>query len=690
MAEEDPNEKPPPIFAACKPIAEVKMIEISLSLTGYSPFVCDEETPPEQGTRYLRQTIEANFIADQRFVIKQGTIPTTLWGPISSRDSKTTEEAREIDPYTSLTCITGDVGFTMPSGFTLDEESCTETQLVYESEENRPKCDEDEEDVKKQITYKLSNAYSIDDVANKVDEGFGMFNWSDLPANNTKGTALFGSGGLSENSALMLSRAGTEWSAIHTRSETSVTKRKLRVEFIFATKYTKITTDSNGEETEEVLDAEEGEVLEIDPPVEENSKIEIFACQFLSDCLLPQVSEFDYSSKGVTQKRILDPEGEGDCEYYYVSADGRFFEQLSVSSTQEVSASGARSQRFSNVAGSITFTDTYSNQKSLTTTIISTPCETVSTEYSGEGIETSTSTDTIEVPDQDPEIISWSCTKTTSPTEDGFESTSEPENCELPWGGGCGSGSFWEEVEQEGEEGENDTCECEGKDGSSTNYVHPPEGDESACAGQRVVTPGRTILFCENTSLSSSSSSSESCSYSCSFDDDPGEEATANSQFSSSSGSSSLSELINEVVDPFDKLGMDDGEPTESENETCASRQVYSSSSNWTTVEDIKWEIEVTPAQLTDEDGNYFEHKTHFQHIISELDYSKEEGEDKLYCPELKYEAFTDSPLDTRTPSEPYELEKTIQNLSVTTPRTQKCIVHAVAVVELVYDENES
>lgn len=671
------------IFNVCFPVAEVKVIEATLSLTGYTPYVCDEEAepvevPPEEQVRYQRQTISANWLAANNFVFEQGN-PFALWGPVSygDGDGKTTKEVREVDPYTGLTCITGDVGFTVPSGFSEDEDQCTETTRVFTGDDITDPCDS-ENTITKTVTYDLSISYGVDQVATLVENMLNLFAWTDLPAYGTKGTVLPGTNGEKSKSALMVSPAGSSWSAAYIRSGTTVTKRKLYLKFLTAATYTKRTT-TGGNVTEEVLEAEQGEEIEIDAPLTPDTTIEIFACQFLSECLLARVGSSEFSSKGESQKQIADPDwepGEDECLLLYVSGDGRVFEQLQTSETYSESVSGNYSNEVQDDGANSTTTTTRNAGVNTTTTTVATPCATISVNYSGGGTRSWTSNGTI-----DGEDFQESCIETITASEEGFETSSSPEGCQIP--------DFeCMECEETTQEGANDkartaSCECDGISSVRTySEAFDGEGFSFSCSGTET---SSSEMSCLNDSYYFSSEHTTTCQAFYSLISEDFQEIQEES-YSSTVISSTTQTLINEMTDPFDKRGKVDGEPTESENITCASRIVSETFSTWTTVSDVKWELEIEPSKLRDTNGNPLEHTTYFQYILSEFD-----SEDP-YCPELTYTEYY-LPSDVRVPSgdvngqvEEYELTFNGPNLSVSSPRKVVCIVHSQAIVEIAYD----
>jgi hypothetical protein len=655
-----------PIMSLCKPVAEVQIIEATLSLEGYAPFVCDEENPPANDTRYLKQTITANHIADQRNVLRQTTgTPVVEWGPISSGDGKTTREVRDIDPYTGMTCITEDVGFTIGAGFTEDKAQCLTTRRVFESTAIANPCDPEGE-IERKIVYQLSIPYTISNVAGNVSNLLNLFSFDNLPCYNCKGTVLSGTKGTLSNSALAIQAAGTKWEAAYTVSGNTVTKSKIRVRFLADVQFTLRTKDENGNVSDDVVQAEKDDVLEYFPPNEEGS-IEVLACQPLAVCLLPQVGGISYKSVGVNTRRIENPDPDPDpegCNLFYVSADGRFYENLLTEVRNNVDQSGTSQSSFTDESGTTTTSQNFSFTGLLSVTITKrNPCEIISQINDSEATRVYES------------CVDDDCSTCTTT----FSETSQTDSPT-----GCNSDkdiadfvSFFSYDLVSQESSELPSCECKGKAGKSTYELNT-----SGCEGNGSIESEISEQRCEVDSLKIRRAGKENFSESCSF----------SGEFSSGSSSGNwqlgdfvedISLLKDELIDPFaEERGsvLDPNQPENTPNATCAEIAVTSTSSTTKSITEIEWDITVTPSIMRDENDDAFEHKVHFQFIVAEQD------TENPYCPTLKYVENTDYPLDTRTSKNAYEVKKTTGNITVSRARLQKCIVNAAAVMEVVYD----
>ena len=228
---------------------EVRSVTASLSLVGYSSFVCDEDDEPDEKERYLKFSARGPIIS---------------CGGVSSRGTLNWE----VDPFTRLICFDGE-GKNIAGCFDLT--SCSKTQKVYS-------CDSDGDGGSDpcyngsngRITESLSDRYTIEDVASNVDKMLGRVDpyGSDGVPKGKRGTVINGSNG----SILTWGNQCSSKRAEYISGAGGVSKTILFVEFSTDTEYA--LTDSNGKT--EIRTATVGQHVRVDPPDKKNSWTEIY------------------------------------------------------------------------------------------------------------------------------------------------------------------------------------------------------------------------------------------------------------------------------------------------------------------------------------------------------------------------------------------------------------------------------
>jgi len=352
----------------CEHYYEVRSVTASLSHIGYLPFNCDEEEEPNLETRYLAYRVSgyANVSSCS----------------VSSGSNNNATVTWEVDPFTEITCRTGDENVSSPCNIL---ESCSKTQKRYscpqESVNLSDPCITNNGSTTPSTTISLSKSYTIDDVADNVDKMFtrvNPFGNDGVPAGK-KGIIINDSNSsiLTWSSECSTNRASFE------SGDGGVSKTKLYVKFFQASDYSLIY--SNGRT--ESFAASAGQQIEVDPPDEPNSWIDIeIYNRYDIPCCNTEIDDPEYSGQIITS--TFTPEEGAPPLIPFTGPDCKKYLTVTANSLETKSCSTSYADEYG--SGSSSFSSTRNSSSTTIASytqfgVISNQSETYSAEQSESG-----------------------------------------------------------------------------------------------------------------------------------------------------------------------------------------------------------------------------------------------------------------------------------------------------------------
>jgi hypothetical protein len=217
----------------------VKRKSATLNLVGFSPFTCPNTPAPAPNTpitRYLQYRVNCSSAQVGCVIPIQKSATTTY----------------TIDPFTGLQCVSGDVsvgcGCVNGSNESFTCSPTSQTTNCGPATITEGCTDQADAQGNNTITLSLLQSYTINDVVTKVDSmlsGNPLDDVMKFPAWNSDAQIFAGTGGSTAVSWQPVSACST-LSTLYYKSEYSVTKSELKLEFLGKTKVKVFFTSQDG------------------------------------------------------------------------------------------------------------------------------------------------------------------------------------------------------------------------------------------------------------------------------------------------------------------------------------------------------------------------------------------------------------------------------------------------------------
>ena len=366
-----------PTLTCCVPSFKVKRKSATLNLVGFSPFTCPNPPAPAPNTpitRYLEYKVNCSFA--------QAGCGTPI--------QKSATTTYTIDPFTELQCVSGDVSvFCGCVNGSNESFTCSTTSQTTDCGPGSIPPEYAGCTTSNKITLTLGQPYTINDVVTKVDSmlsGNPLDDVMKFPAWNSDAQILAGTGGSTAVSWQPVSACST-LSTLFYKSDYSVTKSELKLEFLGKTKVKVFFTSQDGGAAtlESTTEYNKDQSVTISPPSAPGVRTLEFVSEGSSD-----FSTFSSSVTPVTTGQRVSKVRNGEAPFAgFIGPDCKRYAVMTTENSYSLDASGSGDGSYRYSDGNVESSSNNSSKNENYSVTITNSIDGTTYNYSGSGSSSS-------------------------------------------------------------------------------------------------------------------------------------------------------------------------------------------------------------------------------------------------------------------------------------------------------------